>query len=72
MLMPASRHQRGDGPVGTKPLYRFHQATRSAARQLHPLKALRLTPDIQLCFDPDLRSSIGPAAVFTIRTTAFF
>jgi hypothetical protein len=35
-------------------------------------KALRLTPDIQLYFDPALKPGTGPAAVFTIRTTAFF
>jgi hypothetical protein len=35
-------------------------------------KALRLTPDIQLYFDPALHPGTGPAAVFTIRTTAFF
>jgi hypothetical protein len=36
-------------------------------------KALRLTPDIQLYFDPALHPDAGPAsAVFTIRTTAFF
>jgi len=35
-------------------------------------KGLRLTPDIQLYFDPALRPGAGPAAVFTIRTTAFF
>jgi hypothetical protein len=35
-------------------------------------KGLRLTPDIQLYFDPALKPGAGPAAVFTIRTTAFF
>jgi carbohydrate-selective porin OprB len=35
-------------------------------------KALRLTPDFQLYFDPALHPGTGPAAVFTIRTTAFF
>jgi carbohydrate-selective porin OprB len=35
-------------------------------------KALWLTPDIQLYFDPALKPGAGPAAVFTIRTTAFF
>jgi hypothetical protein len=35
-------------------------------------KGLRLTPDIQFYFDPALRPGAGPAAVFTIRTTAFF
>jgi len=35
-------------------------------------KGLRLTPDVQLYFDPALRPGAGPAAVFTIRTTAFF
>ena len=35
-------------------------------------KGLRLTPDVQLYFDPALKPGAGPAAVFTIRTTAFF
>ena len=35
-------------------------------------KALWLTPDIQIYFDPALRPGAGPAAVFTIRTTALF
>ncbi len=35
-------------------------------------KGLRLTPDIQLYFDPALHPGSGPAAVFTFRTTAFF
>ena len=35
-------------------------------------KGLRLTPDIQLYFDPALKPRAGPAAVFTMRTTAFF
>jgi Carbohydrate-selective porin, OprB family len=35
-------------------------------------KGLRLTPDIQLYLDPALKPGAGPAAVFTIRTTAFF
>ena len=35
-------------------------------------KGLRLTPDVQVYFDPALNLGAGPAAVFTIRTTAFF
>jgi carbohydrate-selective porin OprB len=35
-------------------------------------KGLRLTPDIQLYFDPALHPGSGPAAAFTFRTTAFF
>jgi hypothetical protein len=35
-------------------------------------KALWLTPDIQLYFNPALKPGAGPAAVFTIRTTALF
>ena len=35
-------------------------------------KGLWLTPDVQLYFDPALPPGAGPAAVFTIRTTAFF
>ena len=35
-------------------------------------KALWLTPDIQIYFDPALKPGAGPAAVFTIRTTALF
>ena len=35
-------------------------------------KALWLTPDVQLYFDPALHPGAGPAAVFTIRTTALF
>ena len=35
-------------------------------------KGLRLTPDVQVYFDPVLNPGAGPAAVFTIRTTAFF
>jgi hypothetical protein len=35
-------------------------------------KGLRVTPDVQLYFDPALKPGAGPAAVFTIRTTAFF
>ena len=35
-------------------------------------KGLWLTPDVQLYFDPALHPGAGPAAVFTIRTTAFF
>ena len=35
-------------------------------------KGLWLTPDIQLYFDPALHPGAGPAAVFTIRTTALF
>jgi len=35
-------------------------------------KGLRLTPDAQLYCDPALHPGAGPAAVFTIRTTAFF
>jgi carbohydrate-selective porin OprB len=35
-------------------------------------KGLRFTPDVQLYFDPALHPGSGPAAVFTIRTTAFF
>jgi len=35
-------------------------------------KGLRLTPDIQLYLDPALKPGAGPAAVFTVRTTAFF
>lgn len=35
-------------------------------------KGLRLTPDVQLYFDPALKPGAGPAAIFTIRTTAFF
>jgi carbohydrate-selective porin OprB len=35
-------------------------------------KALWVTPDIQLYFDPALKPGAGPAAVFTIRTTALF
>jgi hypothetical protein len=35
-------------------------------------KALWVTPDIQLYFDPALHPGSGPAAVFTIRTTALF
>ena len=35
-------------------------------------KGPRLTPDIQLYFDPGLKPRAGAAAVFTIRTTAFF
>jgi hypothetical protein len=36
------------------------------------LRGLRLTPDVQLYFTPALQPGAGPAAVFTIRTTAFF
>jgi hypothetical protein len=35
-------------------------------------KGLRLTPDFQLYVDPALHSGSGPAAVLTVRTTAFF
>jgi hypothetical protein len=35
-------------------------------------KGLWLTPDVQLYFDPALHPGAGPAAVFTIRTTALF
>jgi hypothetical protein len=35
-------------------------------------KGVRLTPDIQLYFNPALNPRTGAAAVFTIRTTAFF
>jgi len=35
-------------------------------------KALWITPDIQLYFDPALHPGSGPAAVVTIRTTALF
>jgi hypothetical protein len=35
-------------------------------------KALWVTPDIQLYLDPALKPGAGPAAVFTIRTTALF
>jgi porin len=35
-------------------------------------KGLRLTPDVQVYFDPALKPGTGPAAVFTLRTTAFF
>jgi carbohydrate-selective porin OprB len=35
-------------------------------------KGLWITPDVQLYFDPALKPGAGPAAVFTIRTTAFF
>ncbi len=35
-------------------------------------KGLWLTPDIQVYFDPALHPGAGPAAVFTIRTTALF
>jgi porin len=35
-------------------------------------KGLRLTPDVQLYFNPALNPGAGPAAVFTLRTTAFF
>ena len=35
-------------------------------------KALWVTPDIQLYYDPALKPGAGPAAVFTIRTTALF
>jgi hypothetical protein len=35
-------------------------------------KGLWLTPDIQVYFDPALRPGAGPAAVFTLRTTALF
>src|SRR6516162_1959405 len=35
-------------------------------------KGLWFTPDIQLYFDPALHPGAGPAAVLTIRTTAFF
>ena len=35
-------------------------------------KALWLTPDVQLYFDPALHPTAGPAAIFTIRTTALF
>ena len=35
-------------------------------------KALWLTPDIQIYFDPALKPGAGPAALFTIRTTALF
>ena len=35
-------------------------------------KALWLTPDIQLYFNPALKPGAGPAAVFTVRTSAFF
>jgi len=35
-------------------------------------KALWVTPDIQLYFDPALKPGAGPAAVFTVRTSAFF
>jgi hypothetical protein len=34
-------------------------------------KGLWVTPNIQLYFDPALNPGAGPAAVFTIRTTAF-
>ena len=35
-------------------------------------KGLRLTPDVQLYFDPALKPGAGPSAIFTIRTTALF
>jgi hypothetical protein len=35
-------------------------------------KGLRLTPDIQLYLDPALHPGADSAAVFTIRTKAFF
>jgi hypothetical protein len=35
-------------------------------------EGLRLTPDFQLDFDPALHPGSGPAAVLTVRTTAFF
>jgi carbohydrate-selective porin OprB len=35
-------------------------------------KGLWLTPAVQLYFEPALHPGAGPAAVFTIRTTAFF
>ena len=35
-------------------------------------KGLWFTPDIQVYFDPALHPGAGPAAVFTIRTTALF
>jgi porin len=35
-------------------------------------KGLRLTPDVQLYFNPALNPGAGPVAVFTLRTTAFF
>jgi len=35
-------------------------------------KGLWLTPDVQVYFDPALHPGAGPAAVFTIRTTALF
>ena len=35
-------------------------------------KGLWFTPDVQIYFDPALHPGAGPAAVFTIRTTAFF
>jgi hypothetical protein len=35
-------------------------------------KALWVTPDIQLYLDPALHPRAGPAAVFTVRTTALF
>jgi porin len=35
-------------------------------------KGLQLTPDIQLFFDPALIPGAGPAAVLTLRATAFF
>ncbi len=33
---------------------------------------LQLTPDVQVFFNPALNPTAGPAAVFTLRTTAFF
>jgi len=35
-------------------------------------KGLWLTPDLQIYFDPARHTGAGPAAVFTIRSTAFF
>ena len=35
-------------------------------------RRLQLTPDIQMFFNPALNTNAGPAAVFTIRTTAAF
>jgi carbohydrate-selective porin OprB len=35
-------------------------------------KGLWFTPDIQVYLDPALKRGAGPAAVFTIRTTALF
>ena len=35
-------------------------------------KGLRLTPDVQLYFDPALKPGAGPSAIFTIRITALF